>query len=510
MNIKIIQGDKEKVLGIHYEFDLDSAPIGKGGMGIVYRGLRIDEKTRIKTEVAIKALYDDLPDEIYARAQREASIQIKHINLIEMYGLISESEIDQFGIRRTHCYVISELLHGVDLFDLLKGKFINSDGSENAFAQTLYSKYSNNRKEAAIEIIRSISSGVLALHDAGYIHRDIDPSNIMVTNEGAIKLIDFGIAKNINALDSGDRLITSAGVCMGKAEYASPELVLGDVKNHDFTTDIYALGILLFRLIVGKLPFSGTQYEVQQMQLKSKIPIRLIEDVGLAKVVKKATEKSQSSRYATIAEFRVAIDDAARSDHKRTPYWVYGFAAVAIMIIAVVSWIFMSKSTTDIDPIAQYSVRDRFNSSLLLLNDSNPDSIRTGFAMMEQLATVENYDSAKIELGITYFPYLKGDNMSDTLSNLILRRRNYLNLGSDNDADSVIKYLRQPTNLPPEALYLLGCVYFEREKDERKALSMFLQSKEALEKNVEVGHGYDGNSLKEILIANISTLQSSK
>lgn len=508
MRIKSIQGDKERRCRIHYEFDMDSQPIGEGGMGVVYRGVKVEENTGIKTDVAIKVLHDGLPDEIYARAAREASIQIKHTNLIEMYGLISEFEVDHFGVRRTRHYVISELLHGVDLSDLLNGKFDNSDGSENAYAKALYSKYLKNRKSAAIEIIRSISSGVLALHDAGYIHRDIDPSNIMVTQEGSIKLIDFGIAKNINTLDTRDRLTTSAGKFMGKAEYASPELVLGDVKNHNYTTDIYALGILLFRLIVGKLPFNGPQYEVQQKQLKSKLPIRLIDDVGLSKVVKKATEKTQSSRYATVAEFRVAIDAASRKNRKRVSTWVYGVvAAIVIALIGGTSWMYFQKHNQESVIIAQNTVRDRFNKALTLLNGDNPDSVKAGFKLMNELA-VENYDSAKVELGLTYFPYLEASDIADTLSNPILKRRYYLNLTSKNDADSVIKYLQAPVDIPPEASYILGCTYFQKSDDEQQALTMFHQAKYSLDKKVEVGHGYDSNSLKQILIDNISALQN--
>lgn len=476
---------------------MDSRPIGEGGMGVVYRGKRVDENNGIKTEVAIKVLHDGLSDEIYARAQREASIQIKHTNLIEMYGLISDFETDKFGIRRTRHYVISELLHGVDLSDLLNGKFDNSDGSENSYAKALYSKYIKNRKEAAIEIIRSISSGVLALHDAGYIHRDIDPSNIMVTDDGAIKLIDFGIAKNINTLDTRDRLTTSAGKFMGKAEYASPELVLGDVRNHNYTTDIYALGILLFRLIVGKLPFTGPQYEVQQKQLKSKVPTRQIEDVALAKVVKKATEKTQSSRYSTVAEFRVAIDAAAKDNRKGFPQWIYVLTAVLIGVVVISFWI-RPKPPTVTD-------QDRFNYALSLLNSDISDSVKAGFSLMRELARVD-YDSAKIELGLTYFPYLKASNMEDSLLNPILKRRYFLELTSSNDADSVIRYLQKPTNLPPEAAYILGCTYYKKEKDEQQALTMFRKAIGLLDNNVAVGHGYDGDSLKKILNDNIRVL----
>lgn len=507
MPIKFIQGDTDRHRKIHYEYDTSSKPIGEGGMGVVYRGIKVDEQTGVKTEVAIKVLHDDLPDEVYARAEREASIQIRHTNLVEMYGLISEFEVDRFGGKRTRHYLISELLHGVDLSDLLNGRFDNQDGSENPFAKNLYSRYIKNRKEASIEIIRNISSGVLALHDAGYVHRDIDPSNIMVTTDGCIKLIDFGIAKNINTLNTRDRLTTTAGKFIGKAEYASPELVLGDVKNHNFTTDIYALGILLYRLLAGKLPFNGTQYEVLQKQLKSRIPLRAIEDAGLAKVIKKATEKSQSSRYSSVAEFRVAVDAAAKVNRKRLPSWSY--AAAGLLVIALGCFLVWYKYPSTPDIIVAETTHSKFNKALALLDSDDANSVREGFKQMEELA-IAGYDSAKVELGITYFPYLKCDSKADSMAHPIFRRRMFLKLTSTTDADSVIKYLNQPSVLPPEASYILGCTYFQKSEDEQNALTMFHQAKHSLDKSAEAGHGYDTESLKKILIDNISALQQTE
>ncbi len=507
MRMKIIQDDSNRRQKIHYEFDLDSTPIGEGGMGVVYQGIKIDERNGLRTDVAIKVLHDNLPDEVYARAEREASIQIRHTNLVEMYGLISEYETDRFGMSRTRHYVISELLHGVDLSDFLNGKFDNTDGTENAFAKNLYSKYMRDRKEAAVEIIRNISSGVLALHDAGYIHRDIDPSNIMITDDGSIKLIDFGIAKNINTLDTRDRLTTSAGKFIGKAEYASPELVLGDVKNHNYTTDIYALGILLFRLLSGKLPFTGTQYEVLQKQLKSKIPTRFIEDTGMAKVVKKATEKNQSARYTSVAEFRVAVDAAARQNGKRLPVWVYGIAAsLAILVTGSVIW--HNIPSENDATIGELSMRTQFNDALALLNSDDSESVKKGFVQMKELAAAD-YDSAKIELGLTYFPYLHAKSLKDSLDNPILKRRYHLKLKSKTDADSVIMYLNKSSYLPPEASHILGCTYFKA-GNRQEALTMFHQAKYSINKAKEVGHGYDTDSLKKAIIRNISTLQKEK
>lgn len=514
MRIKRIQSENDKRRHQFYEFDLDAAPIGQGGMGVVYRGEKIDERSGIRTEVAIKVLHDDLPDEVYARAEREASIQIKHINLVEMHGLITEYEKDHFGRQLTHHYLISELLHGLDLSDLLKGKFDNTDGSENVYAKKLFNDYMHNREEVSVDIIRNIASGVLALHDRGYIHRDIDPSNIMVTNDGCIKLIDFGIAKNLNTLSTNDKLTTTAGKFIGKAEYASPELVLGDVKNQNYTTDIYALGILLYRLLVGRLPFEGSQYDILQAQQKTKVPVRNIESPALENVVKKATAKSQKDRYGTTAEFRVAIDEAIKSPGKRISKSMIGFAA-AMIVVAIGICVYYLANTyltqpAPIPTVGEVTIQDRFDIALRLLDSEQRDSVTKGFALMKRLAA-ENFDDAKIEIGLTYNPYPVSVS-NDARSTEIINRRKLLGLidQSEQEADSVIKYLSSSVNLPPEALYVLGMTQYEITSDENKAknaaLSHFYQAKDLLERNVSAGHGYNSEELSKKLSNNIKAL----
>jgi serine/threonine protein kinase len=301
MLIKKLQGQLEKSKGIYYEYDAESTPLGEGGMGVVYRGFRVDQNTGLRTEVAIKALHADLPEEVYARAEREASIQLRHDNLVEMLGLISVFESNRWGESIYHHYVVSEFLHGIELSDLLAGRLDKIKDGDDRFARELYNNYIKDKEGTSIYIIKNILSGVLALHDKGYIHRDIDPSNIMVTSDGHIKLIDFGIANNLKALGSNDKLMTAAGKFIGKAEYASPELVLGDVRSQNYTTDIYSLGILLYQLCTGHLPFNGTDQEILAANLHKQLSLSDIKGYDFKRIIRKAIEKSQSKRYATVA-----------------------------------------------------------------------------------------------------------------------------------------------------------------------------------------------------------------
>lgn len=332
-NIRI-QGVVEKRQGVYYQVDADAQPIGTGGMGQVFKGLRVEERTGVTRPVAIKFMYSDLPPQAVERARREAAIQLRNDNLVEMLGFIETDEVTSTGEVIKHYHVVSELLTGVSLSDVLEGRTKDRDGNDVPFAVKMLQDYRNDSPRFARTVVMGVLSGLMALHDAGYIHRDIDPSNIMLTADGHIKLIDFGIAKQMNNLTTNDKGLTVAGAFMGKPEYAAPELALGDIKHQNQTTDIYAVGVLLYQCIVGHTPFEGARHVILERQIKGKLPLNIIKDHGLRKIIAKACEKRQEQRYQSAAQMRVAlelIDDSKRTSSFKKLY-IAGAVAVAISI----------------------------------------------------------------------------------------------------------------------------------------------------------------------------------
>ena len=335
MAIITLQSEIERKRGIRYQFDSATPPIGEGGMGRVFEGLCIDERTKATRPVAIKFMFDDLPPSAYERARRESGIQLRNDNLVEMLGFIETEERTSSGAVLKHYHVVSELLTGISLSDVLQGKTKGRDGEDIPFAVKMLQDYQNDSEHFARIIVMNVLSGLMALHDAGYIHRDIDPSNIMLTNDGHIKLIDFGIAKQIRSLTTGDKALTVAGKFMGKPEYAAPELVIGDIGHQNQTTDIYAVGILLYQCIVGHTPFEGARHEVLEQQLHSKINLKLIKNKQLRSIIATACERKQEARYQTSAQMRVALEAVAGSKPVASTKKVWTMLAVTMAIIAV-------------------------------------------------------------------------------------------------------------------------------------------------------------------------------
>lgn len=385
-----LQSEVEKKRGIYYQLDSNDQPIGVGGMGQVFKGICVDERTGSTRLVAIKFMYDDLPPHVIERARREASIQLRNDNLVEMLGFIEIPERTPIGDVKMHYHVVSELLTGVSLSDLMDGKTTDRNGQTVAFAEKLLADYKNDSERFARTIVINVLSGLMALHDAGYIHRDIDPSNIMVTHDGHIKLIDFGIAKQMRTLTTNDKGLTVAGKFMGKPEYAAPELVLGDIQHQDQTTDIYAMGILLYQCITGHTPFEGPRHEILEHQLKDKLPLNIVKSKALKGIIATACEKRQALRYQTSAQMRVALETMNSKPvglKDNTKKIIAGVAAAVLLLVGVSVFFFIITPKTKVVTQKVVVHEGPKLSGIALVADKmkNANTAKEGFQQLQQM-----------------------------------------------------------------------------------------------------------------------------
>ena len=485
MSVIRLQGETEKRNGIFYQLDSNDQPIGVGGMGQVYKGICVNERNGATRPVAIKFMFDDLPPHAIERARREASIQLRNDNLVEMLGFIEIAERTPLGDVKMHYHVVSELLTGVSLSDLMEGKTTDRDGQSVAFAEKLLADYKNDSERFARTVVMNVLSGLMALHDAGYIHRDIDPSNIMVTHDGHIKLIDFGIAKQMRTLTTNDKGLTVAGKFMGKPEYAAPELVLGDIQHQDQTTDIYAMGILLYQCIVGHTPYEGARHEILEHQLKDKLPLQVIKNKALRGIIATACEKRQVLRYQTSAQMRVALETmnskpVGLQDNAKK---VSAAVVAAVVILAGVSvYFFVITPETKVitkKVVVQQKVQLTGIAKVADMMKS-PNTAKAGLQELEQMAEKNDADAVFL-LSRLYF---RSKSSSDVVSDSVLMMQKALDIEIDNK--KAHKLLLKTIETNPEnycALYELGCDFLGGdmrteavERDVDKADSFFKQA----------------------------------
>ena len=267
--------------------------IGEGGMANVY--LAFD--TILEREVAVKILRGDLAEDekFVRRFQREANSasSLKHPNIVEVYD-VGEDDGKYF--------IVMEYINGKTLKSLIKKRGV----------LTL---------EEVIDIMLQLTSAVSCAHDSYIIHRDIKPQNVMILEDGRVKITDFGIAMALN-----NNELTQTNSVMGSVHYLPPEQANG--SGSTIKSDIYSLGILMFELLTGKLPFKGENaVEIAIKQMREPIPsVKSISpDIpqSVENVVLKACAKNPKNRYDTAREMFEDIKtcmDPVRSDEKRIVY----------------------------------------------------------------------------------------------------------------------------------------------------------------------------------------------
>src|SRR5499426_3512579 len=270
----------------HYEI---IAQLGAGGMGEVWRA----RDTRLNREVAVKVLpasFAQDPDRLLRFEQEAlATSALNHPNILTVYDI---------GDHEGAPYIVAELLEGEELSELIKHGAI--------------------ALRKAVDFARQISEGLAAAHAKGVVHRDLKPENLFVTNDGRVKILDFGLAKlrpqQFGGIDKDaptQKRLTDPGVIMGTVGYMSPEQVRGQETDH--RSDIFAFGVILYEMLTGQRAFGGdSAIEVMNAILKEEPPelgeLGMKIAPGLEKVLRRCLEKKPEHRIHSAHDLGFALE----------------------------------------------------------------------------------------------------------------------------------------------------------------------------------------------------------
>lgn len=269
--------------------------IGEGGMANVY----LAQDTVLDRKVAIKVLRGDLADneKFIRRFQREAKSvsDLSHPNIVEVYDV---------GEEEGQHYIVMEYIDGKTLKQLLQ-------------------KRGTLTVPEVVDIMTQLTDGMAAAHDAYIIHRDIKPQNIMILDNGMIKITDFGIATSMNATQ-----LTQTNSVMGSVHYLPPEQAAGQTAT--IKSDIYSLGILMYELLTGSVPFKGDNaVEIALKQMKERIPsVRKQNPLipqSIENIIIKATAKNPKNRYDNVREMHDDIVHALDPEKENEERYIYKY-----------------------------------------------------------------------------------------------------------------------------------------------------------------------------------------
>jgi serine/threonine protein kinase len=344
----------------HYEI---LAQLGEGGMGVVYKA----RDTKLKRDVALKFLPTELSRDEEANErfvqEAQAASTLNHPNICTVHA-IEETPDGKL-------YIVMPLYEG----NTLKYRIDDDSLSE---AQ-------------AIDIARQIAEGLAAAHKKGIVHRDIKPANVMLTDEGQVIILDFGLAKLTGGLD-----LTRTGSTVGTAFYMSPEQIRGE--NVDARADLWSLGVVFYQLLTGKRPFEGQYEQAISYSILNHDPLT---DAVLSEadrtILKRLVAKNPDERFSSAEELIVALSKPPGHEKKleRKSFILgkstfYGIA-VLLALVAVVAvlrpWESVPLETGPDLATEQTSEPDRHAIAVLPFTNLRPDSETDflGYATADQV-----------------------------------------------------------------------------------------------------------------------------
>ncbi len=274
--------------------------VGRGGMAEVHIG----HDTRLGRTVAIKVLRSDLARDpsflVRFRREAQSAAALNHPAVVAVYDTGEDIHQNAAGEDVHVPFIVMEYVEGHTVRDIL------TDGAAVPI-------------EEAVEITVGVLSALEYSHHAGIVHRDIKPANVMITPTGAVKVMDFGIAR---AMADSAATMTQTHAVIGTAQYLSPEQARGE--QVDTRSDLYSTGCMLFELLTGRPPFQGDspvavayQHVGQEPQRPSEVATD-VPDV-LDRITLKALTKDREQRYSTAAEFRRDLESAMRGGQISAP-----------------------------------------------------------------------------------------------------------------------------------------------------------------------------------------------
>jgi len=332
--------------------------IGKGGMGKVYKVL----DTELNEKVALKLLSPEIvaDKETIERFRNELKFarKITHKNVCRMYDLSREEGA---------YYITMEFVPGENLKSTIR-----------RIGQLPVGK--------SISIAKQVCEGLVEAHKLGVMHRDLKPQNIMVDEEGNARIMDFGIARSLKT-----KGITDAGVIIGTPEYMSPEQA--EVKEVDQRSDIYSLGVILYEMVTGKVPFEGDtalsiamKHKSEEPQPPKEVNAQIPEDLN--SLILRCMEKDKAKRYQKAEELlseltqidkgistteKILVEKKPKAEVPRKPFQAFLIPAIITLaaIIVIVSFLFFGRILRKGKPEAEALAHPELKKKIVVLPFEN-------------------------------------------------------------------------------------------------------------------------------------------